>query len=118
MIPMKPGTEFHMPAKVIAHLDGGFTRVKLLVPGGDFGDTDYPVWEIPTDCFPLDLRKIGSRIMVHHTTKQAESKDTAEIIRADTRKFVIESLSEADEIKSKNASPRLRARPVNWPKKQ
>jgi len=102
-----------MPAIVLAHLDGGFTRVKLLVPGTDPGGVDYPLWEIPTDCFPIELRGLGSRVMIHHTAMRPEENDTADTIRAHTRDFALEPLSHTDEEKLNEASTRFHVRPVN-----
>src|SRR5437867_2680605 len=100
---MTPSKQFHMAAKVIAHLDGGYTRVRLLIPGGDFGGLDYPFWEIPTDCFALELRALGSRVMIHHAAMRPDENDTVDAIRARSHDFVIEPLSAAEEKKLKDA---------------
>lgn len=115
---MKPGTEFHLPAVVIFHHDGGMSRVKLLGVGRPSGDPDHPCWDIPTKCLPDGLRKIGAKIVVHHVIPHPEAADTPEQIRAARDSYFVEALSEADAKRIESEPPDYWARLVDWSKKQ
>ena len=80
---MKPGTAFREPARVVMHLNEGFTRVQL-----DLGAQ----WDIPTAAIPLRLRAIGSRVRVIMQSVRPEPQDSAEALRAAMHDVTVEPL--------------------------
>jgi hypothetical protein len=114
---VKPGTEFHFPAVVLLHHDGGTSRVKILGVGRPSSDPDYPYWDIPTKCVPEALRRIGTKVVVHYVTQHPEAHDTADQIRDARDSYLVEPLSEADELRIDSESPAYWARQVDWPRK-
>jgi hypothetical protein len=89
---MKSGTSWREPARVVMHLNGGFTKVILertLGVGLANGGIDV---DIPTDCIPFHLRAIGSRFLVTTQSMQPDPLDSADIIRAAMYDYSIEEL--------------------------
>ena len=79
---MKPSTLLREPARLVMHLNEGFTKVALERTSGS-GLADGGVcWDIPTDRIPFHLRAMGSRFLVVCQTYQPEPHDSAEAIRA------------------------------------
>lgn len=74
---MNPEPEWREPARVLMHLNGGFTKVILertIGIGHANGGTE---WDIPTHRIPLHLRAIGSRFVIVMPAGPQESGDAA-----------------------------------------
>lgn len=62
------------PAYVEFHLDGGFTRVRY---------ERIRIWtDIKTESIPIDLRSIGSKVLVTLKSVKAVEDDNVEAVRA------------------------------------
>jgi hypothetical protein len=89
---MQIGTSFREPARVVMHLNGGFTKVVLERTMGS-GMADGGIcWDIPTDRIPLHLRAIGSRFLVVTHVIRPDADDTVDALRAAVHELAIEEL--------------------------
>jgi len=93
---MKLGTHFREPARVVMHLNEGFTQIVLerCVNNGMAGD--YALMEVPTERIPVHLRAISSRFLLIWTALHPETQDSETVIRvAMDQQFRVEELSGA-----------------------
>lgn len=78
---MKFKSLFREPAEVEMHLDGGYTRVRLVRTEGQ-GLADGGIsWDIPTARIPIELRGIGVRFLLVAPHFVPEAHDSADDIR-------------------------------------
>ena len=70
---MKVQTPFNEPARLIFHLDAGYSRIELIRLKWH--------WEIPTSSIPIPLRHIGAKFLVIAPRFSVEDTDSADEIR-------------------------------------
>jgi hypothetical protein len=85
---MKAGTMFREPARVVLHLNDGFTKVDL--------ERIQGTWDIPTERIPWGLRAIGSRCLVTYQAWWPEVSDSPEQMRAAMHDVTIAELTDVD----------------------
>ena len=67
------------PAKVLFHLNEGFTKIILeRTIGVGLADGGI-IWEVPTEKIPHHLRKIGSRFLVSGDTQDFDAMVFSEL---------------------------------------
>lgn len=91
---MQTGTIFREPARVVMHLNGGFTKVALERTIGSGMANGGIHWDIPTDRIPLHLRAIGIRFLVVTQSIRPEPHDSAVAIRSAVNDLTIEELTD------------------------
>ncbi len=92
---MKFGFSFRERARVVMHLNGGFTKVLFEdTLGSGLGDGGL-MRDIPTANIPLPLRAVGSRFMLSCQAMAPEVHDSTEDVRAEMHRVVVEALPDA-----------------------
>jgi hypothetical protein len=90
----KKRTVVREPAKVVMHLDGGYTRISLTRIEG-LGIADGGVlWDIPTEAIPFNLRRIGSQFLV--IQQNVDKHDSPEQVRHIRDQIEIRELTAQD----------------------
>lgn len=80
------------PAKLLMHLNGGYSKVILERTVG-LGLADGGIeWEIPTDVLPSHLRAIGSRFVVVRESIVPEDDDSVDEIRRVASRITVEEI--------------------------
>ena len=83
------------PARVLMHLNGGYTKISLERTEGLGMANGGIEWDIPTRLIPPHLRPIGSRfLIVTNVVSAVEPSDTADELRAVCDSYTIEELDE------------------------
>ncbi|HKI37948.1 MAG TPA: hypothetical protein VKA46_39200 [Gemmataceae bacterium] len=82
------------PARVLMHLNGGYTKVSLERFEGVGLANGGIEWDIPTRSIPPHLRGIGSRFLVVTSTISPEANDSPDELRAAIAAVTIEELTE------------------------
>lgn len=70
---MKVQAPFNEPARLLFHLDAGYSRIELIRLKNH--------WEIPTNSIPVPLRHIGAQFLVIAPRFSVEDTDSVEEIR-------------------------------------
>ena len=81
------------PARILFHLNEGFTRILFERTEGLGIANGGAEWDIPTSLIPPNLRRIGSRFMIDSASIWPEPGDTAEELRAAIYEIRIEELT-------------------------
>ena len=93
---MKYNRMMRETARVMMHLNGGFTRIVIERFQG-LGLADGGELDIPTEQIPYHLRPIGSRFIVNFPRFSAERQDSIEDIRAAMAEpYLIEELASGE----------------------
>lgn len=87
---MKVQTPFNEPARLIFHLDAGYSRIELIRLRCQ--------WEIPTNAIPIPLRHIGAQFLVIAPRFSVEDTDSADEIRQKIATLQISELATNDQL--------------------
>jgi hypothetical protein len=95
-VPMKKRSPVREPARVLMHLNGGYTCISLIRTEGVGMANGGATWDIPTEAIPPQLRSIGSQFLIVVPRFAIEDHDSPDDIRRMTAEIEIHELTGQD----------------------